>query len=152
MDFFSACDRMAELVEENIRDLVGNPRGGETLKIGADLTPTKVIDQVAEDQVIGFQRENPLCSLLISEEAGKVEFDGDEGTLFLDPADGTFNAVAGIHFMRSPSHMAMGVPSRKRSSGTSQAERRSLRNKEDMRVVTTSLSGYRTSPVSMPVP
>ena len=57
-----------------------------------------MIDQVAEDQVIGFLRDNPLCSLLISEEAGKVEFDGGEGTLFLDPVDGTFNAVAGIPF------------------------------------------------------
>ena len=28
MDFFPACDRMAELVEENIRDLIGNPRAG----------------------------------------------------------------------------------------------------------------------------
>ena len=98
MDFFSACDRMAGLVEESIRDLVGNPDGGETIRMGADLTPTKAIDQVAEDQVIGFLRENPLCSLLISEEAGKVAFDGGEGTIFLDPVDGTFNAVAGIPF------------------------------------------------------
>ena len=98
MEFFSACDQMARMVEESIQDLVGTPEGGETVKMGADLTPTKKIDQVAEDCVIGFLKEYPLCSLLISEEAGKVPFEGGKGTIFLDPVDGTFNAVAGIPF------------------------------------------------------
>jgi myo-inositol-1(or 4)-monophosphatase len=98
MDFFSACNQMGDLVEESIRDLVGTPAGGETVRMGADLTPTKKIDQVAEDCVVAFLNEHPLCSLLISEEAGKVPFDGGKGTIFLDPVDGTFNAVAGIPF------------------------------------------------------
>jgi myo-inositol-1(or 4)-monophosphatase len=98
MDFFSACDQMGTLVEESICDLVGTPQGGETVKMGADQTPTKLIDQVAEDCVLGFLKEHPLCSLLISEEAGKVTLDGERGTIFLDPVDGTFNAVAGIPF------------------------------------------------------
>jgi len=98
MEFLSACNRMADEVELSIRDLVGNPEGGKTLRMGADLTPTKVIDQVAEDCVLNFLQENPLCRLLISEEAGKVEFRGERGTIFLDPVDGTFNAVAGIPF------------------------------------------------------
>ena len=98
MDFFSACDQMGNLVEESIRGLVGTPEGGETVRMGADLTPTKKIDLVAEDCVLAFLKEYPLCSLLISEEAGKVAFDGERGTIFLDPVDGTFNAVAGIPF------------------------------------------------------
>jgi myo-inositol-1(or 4)-monophosphatase len=98
MDFFSACDQMGNLVEESIRDLVGTTEGGETVGMGADLTPTKKIDQVAEDCVLAYLTEYPLCSLLISEEAGKVAFDGERGTIFLDPVDGTFNAVAGIPF------------------------------------------------------
>jgi myo-inositol-1(or 4)-monophosphatase len=89
---------MAELVEESIRDLAGTPRGGITVKMGADLTPTKLIDQVAEDCIISYLRDDPLCSLLVSEEAGKVEFPGNGGTIFLDPLDGTFNAIAGIPF------------------------------------------------------
>lgn len=97
-DFFSACTVMAELVEESIRDLVGTQEGGKTVKMGADLTPTKLIDQVAEDCVVGYLRENSICSLLISEEAGIVEFEGGEGTIYLDPVDGTFNALAGIPF------------------------------------------------------
>jgi myo-inositol-1(or 4)-monophosphatase len=98
MDFFSACDRMGNEVEESIRGLVGTMEGGETVRMGADLTPTKKIDQVAEDCVLSFLRSEPLCSLLISEEAGKVTLDGERGTIFLDPVDGTFNAVAGIPF------------------------------------------------------
>ena len=98
MDFFSACDQMGNLVEESIRGLVGTPEGGETVRMGADLTPTKKIDLVAEDCVLAFLKEYPLCSLLISEEAGNVAFDGERGTIFLDPVDGTFNSVAGIPF------------------------------------------------------
>ncbi|MFY9799815.1 MAG: bifunctional fructose-bisphosphatase/inositol-phosphate phosphatase [Methanoregula sp.] len=98
MEFFSACNQMAELVEESIRDLVGTPEGGEIIKMGADLTPTKKIDQVAEDCIVTYLQEHPLCSLLVSEEAGKIRFEGDSGTIFLDPVDGTFNAVAGIPF------------------------------------------------------
>jgi len=98
MEFLSACSQMADLVEESIRDLVGTKEGGITVRMGADLTPTKKIDEVAEDCIIQFLEENPLCKLLISEEAGKVEFKGERGTIFLDPVDGTFNAVAGIPF------------------------------------------------------
>ena len=98
MEFLLACNQMAELVEESIRDLAGNPRGGITVKMGADLTPTKLIDQVAEDCIISYLRDDPLCSLLVSEEAGKVKFPGNGGTIFLDPLDGTFNAIAGIPF------------------------------------------------------
>ena len=98
MDFLSACDEMAQQVEESIRTLIGTQKGGEIVKMGADLTPTKKIDQVAEDCILKFLRENPICSLLISEEAGKVRFESREGTIFLDPIDGTFNAVTGIPF------------------------------------------------------
>ena len=98
MEFLSACNEMAELVEESIRDLAGTPEGGVTVKMGADLTPTKKIDQVAEDCIISYLRDDPLCSLLVSEEAGKVKFQGNSGTIFLDPVDGTFNALAGIPF------------------------------------------------------
>jgi myo-inositol-1(or 4)-monophosphatase len=98
MEFLSACNEMADLVEVAIRDLVGTHEGGETVGMGADRTPTKKIDRIAEDSIIKYLREHDLCSLLISEEAGKVELGGELGTIFLDPVDGTFNAVAGIPF------------------------------------------------------
>jgi myo-inositol-1(or 4)-monophosphatase len=98
MDFFSVCEQLAEEVHESIQPYVGEAAGGEVVKMGADRTPTKKIDQVAEDVVVRYLHTNALCSLLISEEAGKVRFDGGRGTIFLDPVDGTFNAVAGIPF------------------------------------------------------
>mgnify|MGYP001195906319 CR=1 FL=1 len=98
MEFLSACGQMAQMVEDAIADLAGTPFGGETIRMGADLTPTKRIDQVAEDCVVDFLNDQPLCSLLISEELGKREFPGEKGTIFLDPIDGTYNAVAGIPF------------------------------------------------------
>ncbi|MGD0534327.1 MAG: bifunctional fructose-bisphosphatase/inositol-phosphate phosphatase [Methanoregula sp.] len=98
MDFLRSCNEMAALVRESIRPLVGSPVGGKVIRMGADRTPTEKIDQVAEDCVIGYVREHDLCALLISEEAGKVPVDGGKGTIFLDPIDGTYNAVAGIPF------------------------------------------------------
>ena len=88
MDFLSACNEIAALVRESIRPLVGSPDGGQVIRMGADHTPTEKIDQVAEDCVIGYVRENDLCSLLISEESGKLSLDGRKGTIFLDPVDG----------------------------------------------------------------
>jgi myo-inositol-1(or 4)-monophosphatase len=98
MEFLSACDKMAQLVGERIRPCVGTPEGGDVVRMGADGTPTQQIDQVAEDAVVTYLQEHPLCSILISEEAGKVEINGGEGTIFLDPVDGTYNAVTGIPF------------------------------------------------------
>lgn len=98
MDFLNSCDLLARSVHDAIRGMVGTPAGGETIGMGADGTPTKRIDQVAEDCIMEFLREHPLCRTLISEEAGKVEFPGEKGTIFLDPIDGTFNAVVGIPF------------------------------------------------------
>jgi myo-inositol-1(or 4)-monophosphatase len=98
MEFLSACEEMAKAVKDAISDMEGTPAAGDTLKIGADLTPTKRIDQAAEDCVVEYLSAHPLCSLLVSEELGKREFSGEQGTIFLDPIDGTFNAVAGIPF------------------------------------------------------
>jgi myo-inositol-1(or 4)-monophosphatase len=98
MEFLSACEEMTDAVKDAIRDLEGTPAAGDTLKIGADLTPTKRIDQVAEDCIVDYLSSHHICSLLISEELGKKEFGGGKGTIFLDPIDGTYNAVAGIPF------------------------------------------------------
>ncbi len=98
MEFLAACDQMAQAVEDAIADLKGTTAGGETIRMGADQTPTKRIDQAAEDCVVEFLNNHPICSLLISEELGKKDIAGEEGTIFLDPIDGTYNAVAGIPF------------------------------------------------------
>ncbi|OPY36914.1 MAG: Inositol-1-monophosphatase [Methanoregula sp. PtaU1.Bin051] len=98
MEFLAACDQIGRAVGDAIADLKGTTAGGETIHMGADMTPTKRIDQAAEDCVVEFLDNHPLCSLLISEELGKRYFNGEEGTIFLDPIDGTYNAVMGIPF------------------------------------------------------
>jgi myo-inositol-1(or 4)-monophosphatase len=98
MEFLRSCNEMAHAVEDAIQGLVGAPEGGRIIRMGADQTPTRLLDQLAEDCVVEFLEEHPLCRTLISEELGKQEFDGEAGTIFLDPVDGTYNAVVGIPF------------------------------------------------------
>ena len=98
MTFIRSCDEIATLVEEHTRDLVGRSAGGAYVKMGADGTPTKRIDQVAEDVIVDYLLENDLCDRIISEELGKMEARSGDRTVFLDPIDGSFNAVSGIPF------------------------------------------------------
>ncbi|MEI8330511.1 MAG: inositol monophosphatase family protein [Methanomicrobiales archaeon] len=98
MAFLSACNHKAADVEESIFDQVGTSDGGKTVRMGAALTQTQLIDQVAEDCTLRFLEKKSLCKLLISDEAEKVDIIGEKGTIFLDHGDGTFNAVAGIPF------------------------------------------------------
>ncbi|PWR74085.1 fructose-1,6-bisphosphatase [Methanospirillum lacunae] len=98
MDFFSACNSMAVSVRNAITPLCGTEEGGRVIGIGADGTPTKYIDKVAEDIIISTLREYGLCKTLISEEIGKISIGGEKGTIFLDPVDGTYNATMSIPF------------------------------------------------------
>lgn len=98
MDFIHWCEHLADRVEEEVREIAGTPEGGRYIKMGADGTPTEMIDQVAEDCVVTALQEEPVCKRLISEELGSMEVDGEKGTIYLDPVDGTYNAVHGIPF------------------------------------------------------
>lgn len=98
MNFFSSCDIIDKKVREITGPLIGTKEGGETVQMGADNTPTKRIDKVAEDCIIGYLKKFNLCQILVSEEAGRVTFDNGRGTIFLDPIDGTYNAIADIPF------------------------------------------------------
>ncbi|MFP4141718.1 MAG: inositol monophosphatase family protein [Thermoplasmata archaeon] len=63
---------------------------------GADGTPTKRVDQVAEEAALDFLLQRTDASIL-SEEAGIVEREG-EGYIIMDPIDGTNNAILDIPF------------------------------------------------------
>ena len=69
---------------------------GREVGMGADGTPIKEIDQLAEDTAVEYISEKCDCSIL-SEEVGMIQGDG-EGTVVMDPIDGTSNAVLGIPF------------------------------------------------------
>jgi len=96
--FIRACDDLAAAVRDAVAGMVGTPEAGDYVRMGADGTPTKKIDQVAEDIVVDYLADHPLCQRLISEELGCAAMDGNRGTIFLDPVDGTYNAVVGIPF------------------------------------------------------
>ena len=98
MEFIRACDDLAGAVSDAVAGMVGTPEAGEFVRMGADGTPTKLIDQVAEDIVVDYFRSHPCCRRLISEELGCADMGGERGTIFLDPVDGTYNAVVGIPF------------------------------------------------------
>lgn len=98
MEFAEACQEIAAAVEEVALPLVNTADGGRVVGIGAARSETKLLDKVAEDAVVDLLREYRLCRTLISEECGRVEIGGSSGTIFLDPIDGTYNALAGIPF------------------------------------------------------
>jgi myo-inositol-1(or 4)-monophosphatase len=93
------CDSAAEAALQSIRGLVGDPASGLVMHMGADGTPTKKIDELAEEAVVCVLERSGLGFALLSEELGRKEI-GDDPVyhLHLDPLDGTFNAIAGIPF------------------------------------------------------
>lgn len=98
MDFFNSCSEMASSVSQAINPLCGTSKGDTTVEMGADGTPTKLIDKIAEDIIISYLNEHKIGKTLISEEIGKTELSGAEGTVYLDPVDGTYNAIKNIPF------------------------------------------------------
>lgn len=98
MDFFAICNIIFKKIIEEIHPILGTDDAAKVIGMGADSTPTKYIDKVAEDIAINIISEERLCRQIISEEAGIVSALGDNGTIFLDPIDGTYNAIMNIPF------------------------------------------------------
>jgi fructose-1,6-bisphosphatase/inositol monophosphatase family enzyme len=83
-----------------VRDAVqasDRAKWGETVGMGADGTPTKWIDELAENVLIGEVERAGLDANILSEEAGFVDREG-RALLVADPVDGTHNALRGIPF------------------------------------------------------
>ncbi|HSD57550.1 MAG TPA: bifunctional fructose-bisphosphatase/inositol-phosphate phosphatase [Methanotrichaceae archaeon] len=98
-DLKNLCDSISSNVFESIRDLVGTPESGLTEKIGADGTPTKSIDRIAEDAILSRLKASGKGFKVLSEEIGEVQIgERPEYLIHLDPLDGTFNAIKGIPF------------------------------------------------------
>jgi NAD+ kinase len=116
-----ATDLAYEIIKEvsrAIRPYIGTPEAGEKVKIGADGTPTSLIDVISEEIVVHALKEAPVYSYIISEEIGELrlgkgtkravsltqELRRDDLTeeekprfIFLvDPVDGTSNAIKEI--------------------------------------------------------
>lgn len=85
-------------VHQVITPLVGEKKAGEIVKMGADGTPTKLIDLVAEEKVVEVLEDAERPLTLVSEEIGRIDIgSGSPEVVFVvDPLDGTNNAVKNI--------------------------------------------------------
>ena len=70
---------------------------GKTVMLGADGTPTKYIDKIAEDVAVKTIKKSKISLNLLSEEIGFID-NGGKYTIVLDPVDGTRNLYRGIPF------------------------------------------------------
>ena len=106
-EYFNLCNDIASEIKKAVSGLIGKPEAGETLRIGADGTPTEKIDEVAENAALSVLEADGRSMLFVSEELGEKKIGGKpEFTFVLDPVDGTFNAVNNIPFYCVP--MAIG--------------------------------------------
>lgn len=85
-------------VEKAISPFIGEKKSGENVKMGADGTPTKLIDEIAEEKVIEVLKNCGKSVVLVSEEIGELKIgDGNVEAIFIvDPLDGTVNAIKNI--------------------------------------------------------
>jgi NAD+ kinase len=116
-----ATDLSYEIIREvarAIRPYAGTQESGEKIKIGADGTPTSLIDIIAEEKIINILKNAPVLSYIVSEEIGELKL--GQGTkrsitltqelrredvpeeeipkfiFLIDPIDGTSNAIKEI--------------------------------------------------------
>ena len=82
-------------VEKAVSPYVGKKKAGKVVMMGADGTPTKLIDIKAETEVIKVLKDLELPVTLISEEIGKLKIENEPSEVYfvVDPLDGTTNAV-----------------------------------------------------------
>jgi fructose-1,6-bisphosphatase/inositol monophosphatase family enzyme len=93
----SLIHQIADNVEAAVRKNIHNKNIGKVIGIGADGTPTKFIDKLAEKCAIEIIRKSKIKVNILSEEIVFIDNNADE-TIVLDPVDGTHNAVRGIPF------------------------------------------------------
>jgi len=91
-------NRIMGEAHEAVKPLVGMEEAGKVVKMGADGTPTKFIDLLAEEKVVEVLEDAGRPVTLISEEIGefKIGKGPSEAVFVVDPLDGTRNAIKNI--------------------------------------------------------
>lgn len=89
------CRDVADAVQDAVEPMVGREAAGEVMGMGADGTPTKRIDEAAEDAAMDVLEGHGDLEV-VSEEYGRISFGDPEYTVAMDPLDGTYNAAKGI--------------------------------------------------------
>jgi len=84
--------------QEAVKPLVGMEEAGRVVKMGADGTPTKFIDLLAEEKVVEVLEDTGRPLTLVSEEIGELKIGKgpSEAVFVVDPLDGTRNAIKNI--------------------------------------------------------
>ena len=91
-------NRIMKEAQEAVKPLVGLKEAGEVVKMGADGTPTKLIDILAEEKVVEVLEDAGRPITLVSEEIGELKIGKgpSEAVFVVDPLDGTRNAIKNI--------------------------------------------------------
>lgn len=89
------CKEIADAVQEVVEPILGEASGGEVVGMGADGTPTKQIDEIAEERALDVIADHGDMRV-VTEEAGERVYGDPTHTVALDPVDGTYNATNGI--------------------------------------------------------
>lgn len=99
IDYLDLCEKASEKAIEAITSLVGTSEAYRKVYMGADGTPTRLIDDVSEKAIIGVFESSGIPMRIVSEELGElIVGDNPEITVALDPLDGTYNVAMGIPF------------------------------------------------------
>jgi NAD+ kinase len=88
---------IADEVDRIAKNVISQGSPGEDLGMGADGTPTKLIDEAAESACIQILNDRKENLNVLSEEIGFID-NNAEYTLVMDPIDGTHNAIRRIPF------------------------------------------------------
>ncbi|HEX7468084.1 MAG TPA: bifunctional fructose-bisphosphatase/inositol-phosphate phosphatase [Methanobacterium sp.] len=99
VDFWSNVSNTIMLeAQKAVKPLVGTAEAAKVVKMGADGTPTKFIDLVAENKVVQVLEDFERPVTLVSEEIGefKIGEGRSEAVFVVDPLDGTRNAIKNI--------------------------------------------------------
>lgn len=92
-DLIALAHAATEAVKTSLKR-ANRDRFGDVVMMGADGTPTQLIDKIAEDAILeSVDRQVNI----LSEEAGFIDNKQDY-TFIIDPIDGTRNAIHGIPF------------------------------------------------------
>ncbi len=88
---------MSEYVKQAVEYAMRSGKAHEIVGESFHGGTTRYFDKLAEDAVIDYITSNNVPCELISEEVGRISF-GDEFSLYLDPIDGSNNALFGLPF------------------------------------------------------
>lgn len=88
-------NKVADAVQAEVKAKLPRIDPGKHICMGADGTPTSLIDKVAEDVILKVMEKERIN--ILSEECGFID-KGGELTLAMDPIDGTHNVSMGLPF------------------------------------------------------